>query len=220
MFAYPAKAEVNQVVPKSKIYGNAKVPARIEKLFVSQLEKIVWSYKLSVESTNLAATDTVTELEVFSLYLKGNELSEDVLARIDSGIHHPIIFRVYTNDSVRFLSAYKRPSEADSSKSVTSEYFGTDWIKLSSDAGTRLLFPTALDLDGLYEKLLAPLLPLPPRAGETIRAQVERVCEAKKLHREIVRLESRLRKEKQFNRKVETNRDVNELKAQLALLEV
>ncbi|MFN2366049.1 MAG: DUF4391 domain-containing protein [Desulfurivibrionaceae bacterium] len=40
MFAYPAKAEFNRVVPKIKIYANAKPSKRVKTLFVAQVEEI------------------------------------------------------------------------------------------------------------------------------------------------------------------------------------
>jgi len=219
MFHFPAKAAVNRIVPKSKIYGHVKVPGRIERLFVSQIEKIVWSHKLSTESTNLAETDLVREIEVFTLYLKGIELDEAILATIDEGIAHPILFRIQSADAVRFVTAHKRPSDADSARWVTSEYFGTDWIKLHVEGEATLPFPTALDLEGLYEKLLHPLLPLAARPGEALRDQIDRVSVVKKLRRDISRLQNRIHKEKQFNRKVDLNRELQKWMEDLECLE-
>ena len=71
------------------------------------------------------------------------------------------------------------------------------------------------DLEALYAQLLAPLLPYPPRLGESLQAQIDRTAEIEGLKRELERCEARLAKEKQFNRKVAMNAEKRELNGQL-----
>ena len=78
--------------------------------------------------------------------------------------------------------------------------------------------PLHLDLAGLYEQMLRRLLPLPPRAGETLKAQVERLGQLRSKQNECRKMEARLQKEQQFNRKVELNAQLRQLKLELANL--
>jgi hypothetical protein len=78
--------------------------------------------------------------------------------------------------------------------------------------------PTALDLGHLYAALFAPLLPLPPRAGEDLPSHLAR-CEAfLRLRRQADQLTAKLHREKHFARKVELNQQLRPLQAELTAL--
>ena len=115
-----------------------------------------------------------------------------------------------------FIAAYKRPSEVESAKSVVDTcYCETPW----QSAGVALPpLPVALDLRGLYEQMLRRLILLPPRPGESLRDHVERVNQIHVKETECRRLDARLRREPQFNRKVEINAVLRVRQAELAQL--
>ena len=94
MFIYPAKAEFNRTRPKVKIYANAKPAKSVKAKFVSQVSEIVWKYKLSPETTNLAARGGFSEIQVFEITLKAQELDIEVLMAIDKAIPYPILYRL------------------------------------------------------------------------------------------------------------------------------
>jgi len=71
--------------------------------------------------------------------------------------------------------------------------------------------PIALDLNGLYAALIQPLLPIAARYGESLSEATERLNQVTKIQREIATLETRLRKEQQFNRKLEIRRVLMQL---------
>jgi hypothetical protein len=72
-----------------------------------------------------------------------------------------------------------------------------------------------MDLGQLYDRLLEGLIPFSRRPGEIIKALVGRVERIRLKQRELERCESRLRKEKQFNRKVAINAELRDLKQEL-----
>src|SRR5690625_5022297 len=78
--------------------------------------------------------------------------------------------------------------------------------------------PIALHLGGLYEQLLYRLIPLPARSQETLAELIERVEQAQAKQREVDKMTVRLAKEKQFNRKVESNAQLRQLKKDHAAL--
>lgn len=215
MFAYPKQAEINRVVPKTKIYAHAKVSKRIKELFVTQVEEILWKYKLSPETINLPARNGINEIQVFEIALKTPELDVDVLQAIDRAIPFPLVFQLTHEGQVRFAAAYKRPSDADASKWVIEASFQTE---LQPADAERLPLPVALDLAGLYEHIVRCHIPLPPRSGEGLAGHVARFngIEAKKKRRQ--QLETWLGQEKQFNRKVELNAALRSLSQELETL--
>lgn len=212
MFAYPKQAEFNRVLPKSKIYAHAKPGKAVKNLFVSQIGEIVWKYKLSPETINLPARHGITEIQVFEIALKTEELDEDVLRTIDKAIPFPILFQLTHGDRICFATSYKRPSDADSTKWVIEASFVTDWQPAAQE---RPSLPVALDLASLYEHLIRRHLPLPQRTGESIRDHVARFTAIQAKEKECQQLEARLNKEKQFNRKVEMNAALRSLRAEL-----
>lgn len=141
------------------------------------------------------------EIQIFSIALKGDELKPEVLRCIDLAIPFPIIFELRFDGKVKPVAAFKRPSEADASKWVVSEYFEGCWTAADTE---RKPLPVVLDLETLYNHLLAPLMPYPVRPGEDLQTQVERMERIRLMRRELERCEARLRKEKQFNRRRST----------------
>ena len=215
LFNYPRQAAFERTLPKNKIYEHAKPSSAVREQFIKQVDKIVWQYKLAPETVNLPARPSVPEIQIFSIALKTPELSEDVLRCIDQAIPFPIVYQLMFEECIKAKAAYKRPSDADVNKWVVDSYFETDWLPSDTE---RSELPVALDLAGLYEQMLRRLLPLPPRAGETLKAQVERLGQIRSKQNECRKMEARLQKEQQFNRKVELNAQLRQLKLELANL--
>lgn len=215
LFAYPKQAKFGRILPKNKIYEHASPSPALKALFVEQVEQIVWQYKLAPETINLPAKPAVPEIQIFDITLKTPELDHDVLRCIDKAIPFPIIFQLYHGNRIQPIATYKRPNEADSSKWVIDGYFAGEWQSLDMP---RQPLPVALDMQGLYEQLLRKLLSLPPRDQETLKHQVERLNQWRSKQNEYQKLQARLNKEKQFNRKIEINAKLRCLKTELEQL--
>jgi len=112
-------------------------------------------------------------------------------------------------DRVRVVAAYKRLSEADSTKWVVGEYFATEWLPADT---TRSPLPVALNLASLYEQILRQLMPVAGKPGETLQSLAERHRLMAVKQRELARLETQLKREKQFNRKVQLNATARSVK--------
>ena len=121
---------------------------------------------------NLAATKAVSEIQVFGIGLRNGKLDEDVLRAIDRAIPFPLIFELSWSGKRKAVAAFKRPSDADSTKWVVSAYFATDW---ASDDAPRRPLPVALNLGGLYDGLLTALMPNAAGSGEDIQVRVARM---------------------------------------------
>jgi hypothetical protein len=219
LIAYPKQAAFGRVLPKNKIYEHSGANTRLKELFVEQVEQIVWQYKLAPETINLPARPGVPEIQIFSIQLKSTELHEDVLRCIDGAVKFPILFELHQGQGdqakTQVVSAYKRPSDLDASRWVLSGYFASDWLPAAT---ARTAMPLALDMAHLYAALLQGLIPLPARPQEPLAEWVARVELASAKRREVEKTQARLDKEKQFNRKVEINAILRQLKTELEQL--
>jgi hypothetical protein len=219
LIAYPSQAAFGRVLPKNKIYEHSGANTRLKDLFVEQVEQIVWQYKLAPETINLPARPGVPEIQIFSIQLKSTELHEDVLRCIDGAVQFPILFELNRGQGdqaqTQVVATYKRPGEADASRCVLSSYFSSDWLPA---AGARTAMPLTLDMAQLYSALLQGLMPLPARSQESLADWVARVELAAVKRREVEKTQAKLAKEKQFNRKVEINAHLRNLKLELNCL--
>lgn len=215
LYQFPKSAAFGRAVAKSKIYEHAGVNTKLKERFVRDIDKILWAYKLSPQTINIPASQNVHELQVFTVDLKVPNLSVEVLHTIDKAVPSPIIFELNYNGKQRYIAAYKRVSEADKTKWVISGYFETQWYSASDK---RKELPMVLNMAALYQAILKSIISLPVRDGEGMEQLVDRVDQLKLKEREAAHLSSRIRKEKQFNRRVELNRTLSMLKKDISQL--
>ncbi|WP_305420334.1 DUF4391 domain-containing protein [Photobacterium leiognathi] len=217
-----------QKIPKETIYQQASPTHAVRQLFVSQVEHITWRYKLSADTLNVAANGDVPEIQVFDIQLKADcdALDRQVLETLDKAIPSNIFYRIFNANERRpqlqCVMAYKRANKRDTDVMVVQDYFSSEWTALpvveSVTEATQKL-PVVLNMAGLYTELLRSLLPVPARSGERIDEQLSRISELSALHGKLTQLQGQQRKEKQFNRKVEMNSQINQLKQQIRSLQ-
>lgn len=214
-FEYPKSAAFGRVLPKTKIYDHAQAGTRLKQLFVDQVEQVVWRYKLAPETINLAATKDITEIQVFGVTLRSASLDEEVLRAIDNAIPYPLIFELVHSGRRKAIAAFKRQSGADSQKWVVSDYFATDW---ELEDNPRKPLPTALNLGGLYHRLLTALMPPEAEASEPLEGRVRRIEALRAKEREVDRIKQRLGREQQFNKRVAINAELRAAINELSVL--
>ena len=208
LFDYPTKARFANKLPKNKLYENASVNTKLKDKFVNQIEKIVWQYKLAPDTLNLDATNKVPEIQVFDIFLKTKEVDQTLLEVIDKAIPLPIIFQIHKGNKVKIKAAYKRPSESANNKWVIESYFESEWLDKYS---TKQPMPQALDLGKLYEQILKSLMPVEitsSKTTQTIDEQVGIINQINSLQKELDKLNSKYKKEKQRNRQFEINKQI------------
>lgn len=70
LFAFPQKAAFGRMVSKEAIYRHGTLSTTARDLFVRQVERITWQYKLAPETINIPATFAVPEIQVFRIQLR------------------------------------------------------------------------------------------------------------------------------------------------------
>ena len=212
LYEYPLSTRFGRVIPKSRIYEYSRANTQLQKKFVQEIEGINWAYKLSPDTLNIEANGDVKEIQVISIKLYSNQISEETLKAIDNAIPFPIIYELSFLDKIQTVASYKRLSEADPTKWVLGDYFWTGWLPMTT---IRNQLPTAIDMSVLYEKILKSLLPINAREAEPLKDHVNRISQVDIKQKEIARLQTRIKKEKQFNRKVELNKQLKNLRCEL-----
>lgn len=235
LYEWPRAAAFGRVIPKNKIYEHSGANTALKDLFVRDVDRIIWSHKLSPETLRLEPNKKVPEIQVFRIIVRTATLDHDVLRAIDKAIPFPMIFELVHAGRVKVTAAYKRPSEADSARWVVGDYFEGDW---QPEDASRSPLPVALNMGTLYEQLLQPLVAgqtarLIPGMGEVPQtpftfAKAERPvslevriaqAEAIKVQtREVERIKARLGREKQFNKRVAINAELRAAKLELERL--
>lgn len=92
MIGLPKTTEFNKRIPKQKFYENMDISPVLKKVFVEQVKIIYWRNKIAASTTNLAAGNDVTELEVFEVRLSSPVLDDSLLRQIDKEIPYHILF--------------------------------------------------------------------------------------------------------------------------------
>jgi hypothetical protein len=215
LFSYPKSAQFGRVIPKSKIYKYANANAALKELFITQVDQIVWKYKLAPETTNLPAAKSINEIQVIAISLKLATFHTDVMRAIDHAIPFPIIFEVTHSHRSQTIAAFKRRSEANALKWVVSDYFKSEWA--ASDT-MRTVLPVVLDLASLYDKVLTALMPEQPLVEDNIQARINRMEAIKCKELEVGRIKCHLKREKQYNKRVSINAALRLAKKELAQL--
>ena len=216
LFDWPGTARVESRIPRDRLFRAAGGGKAIRAHYEDQVDRIDWAYKLFERSVNLPASGGVDEIEIFRVTLRGDRIDDRVLAHIDKAIPHPILFELIRHapdgDEVQVAAAYKRRSEADRTQTVTMESWRGAWIPVDR---APVPLPQAASLEGLYAGLLRSLWPYAPRGGESLRAQAERLSRIATQGKAVERLQVKLRREGDFARKTEINRELRMAEAAL-----
>lgn len=215
---YPATTEVGQVIAKSRFYDQGNANARIQRLFTQEIEKIIWANKLSPATLNIDAGKDVAEIQIFHLITRTNTLNTDILAYIDRLIPSPIIFESHhPNGSIYQTATYKRQNLADKDKLVLDDYYTSKDLANVPSAD----LPILPNLDELYAYFIHTLLPCPAPTGSFASNLPQNLQKARQIHqlqKQLTRLTAKLAKEKQFNRKVQINSEIQAIQRQLNLV--
>ena len=213
MLGLPKSTEFNRRIPKQKFYENLTVSPALKRVFVEQIKVIWWRNKIAAATMNLAAGDTVTEIEVFEVCLSAPQLDEAVLRQIDKEIPYHILFLLEYEGKYQAWTAYKEAAGSGTNAFRVGTYYHTDWMEESA-------LPLKLDglsTDKVYENFVRQIAgDTLSQTGETLRESVERDKRRQELQKQIAALQVKIRREKQFNRQVEMNSKVKKLKKELS----
>lgn len=216
MFGFPASTEFGKRIPKQKFYENIDITPTLKRVFVEQIRLIYWRNKLATTTLNLAAGDAVKEIEVFEVLLNAPQLDEAVLRQIDREIPYHILFILTYDGKAQAWIGYKEAAASGSNAFKVSRYYHTDWVP-EDELRFRV---DGLSMDAVYENLVRQIAGdvLQADSGESLQASVERDETRWQLEKQIAALESKMRKEKQLNRRMEINAELKRLRKEISVI--
>jgi hypothetical protein len=195
-FKLPAAAFVNKFIPKNKFYEKAALSAKLQKEFIDKIQKITWKYKLAESTVGITKTDKVIEIQIFEIELKSQVIPKNVLNVIDKAIPYQILYRfTYKGNAAYGITLKGSQSE---------NYYFSDWNE------EKYFDFTGIDLEKVHQKLIKTFIPTEVQTKSSFNEMIETDNTIKALENEIDALGSRISKEKQFNRKVELNKILQE----------
>ncbi len=204
-YDFPKTAYYGKIISKKTLYSHSKITAKTKNLFIKQIEKIIWAYKLSPETTNLATSKNIAEIQVLKIQQKTQQISPTILRTIDKAILSPILFIQQYQDQQCYAIAYKHNNNI-------SDYFTSNWsTPQSKPEQQKPNFPTAINLQSLYQSFIIDQIPHPPRQKETLEQLIKRTQQIKNLEKQINQLQKRIKTTKQFNKKVELNQNLRQI---------
>ena len=213
MLGLPKSTEFNRRIPKQKFYENLTVSPALKRIFVEQIRVIWWRNKIAPSTMNLAAGETVTEIEVFEVCLSAPQLDEAVLRQIDKEIPYHILFLLEYEGKYQAWTAYKEAAGSGTNAFKVGTYYHTDWME---EAALPLKLD-GLNTDKVYENFVRQIAgeALTSGAGETLKESVERDKRRQELQKQIAALQVRVRRERQLNKQVQLNVELKRLKKEL-----
>jgi hypothetical protein len=214
MIELPTSTVFGRRIPKRKFYENITISPQLKRVFVEQIVQITWRNKIAPTTVNIAAGETVKEIEVFSIRLNQRNLDTKVLSQIDKEIPYHILFLLEYDENTQAWIGYKEESQMKSGTFKPAIYYRTEWLPVEN---------LTLKLDGLntntvYENLIRQVAGERLAMDMDIKKAVSLDERRQKLKREIAALEEKIQWEKQFNRQVELNGELKQLRAELLAL--
>lgn len=213
MMTLPKTTEFNRRIPKQKFYENLSVTPELKRIFIDQIKTIYWRNKIAPATMNLAAGETVTEIEVFEVRLSAPQLDVSVLKQIDKEIPYHILFLLEYEGKYQAWTAYKEAAASGSSAFKVGTYYHTDWL-------TERELPLKVDglnIDTVYDNFVRQIAgdALRSENTETLKESVERDARRQEMQKQIAALQAKVRKEKQLNKQVQLNAELKRLKREL-----
>ena len=198
----PETALVNKFIAKTRFYEKASLSSKLQNEFINKIQKITWKYKLAENTIGISKTDNVTEIQVFEIELKEQIIPKNILKVIDKAIPYQILYQFVYKDNIAYGITLKE-------NNIGQNYYFSEWNE-------KIIFDfTGIDLEKVYQKLIKAFIPDDVKNQGDFDAIVDADSRIKSLKKEISTLERKIKKEKQFNRKVELNKFLLERQKQL-----
>jgi hypothetical protein len=201
MFNLPKSTSVDKFIPKTAFYNKLNIATSVKEEFVNTIDKITWKNKLSEETLGITKTDDIEEIQIFELILKSKNIPKNVIRTIAKNIPYPILFKIiYKEEFYYSIGLYEN-------KKLVDLYF-SEW---NDDLNLNF---SGINLSLVYEKIVKELIK-EQQNEQKFDIIIETSNKKKNLEKEITLLQSKIRSEKQFNKKVELNKQLFQKKTEL-----
>lgn len=211
-FQLPIQAKKNKSIPKNSFYDYASTKQK--QFFVEVIDKIKWQYKLAPDTINLQGEE-VQEIQIFEISLKKKKDIDIVLSVIEKAIPYHIIFIISYDNDIMLYTSQKHAHPVNENNAVVDWVFKTEWFKKSQN---KYRLSLKNNLDEVYRDFCFQLSNNSDLTKKDLKELIEKERKLQELNNKITRIESEIKRTKQFNKKQPLNSELNELKRELLYL--
>lgn len=213
---YPQSTIVNRVVPKTMFYKFMEVNPRMKTRFVNDVVNITWLYKLAASTLNVTDVEDMKEIEVFVVNLKQPDCPTDLFSFIDTNMPHHIVFVLVHDNHAMLLINYKDWVDDTHTKFKITQAFTSPWVSLD-----RLLLQIeGQSLPRIYDNFVAQVSGIGEHKAGCMADIVALKKQIAAVEAELKSLEKRMRKEPQFDRQMQMNKQVKAKRKELDSLKM
>lgn len=219
----PDSCFIGNTVYKKLFYENADLSTSDKSLFTDTINKVTWLYCLKPETINIPdykdEMRDYPEIEVIEVLIHKDYKLKRIAEIIMRTIPYPMLLIFKLEGKRKFYVAHQRISQSDSSKNTIEEFTATDWLESDSALFDKLdvkqmrftnfyaLYSDIVDAISIYNlsAIMATDDNITGAKARELSTQIEDI------EQEIIRLRSKLKRETQFNRKMELNIEIKRL---------
>ena len=216
-FNLPQSCFIGKQIYKKQFYDNADMSTADKKLFAEGVEKITWFYSLRPDTINLKTyadeTREYKEIEIIEAQLTADKGAARIAEIILRAIPYPMLLMLKCEGKTACFAAHQHTNPNDVSQNTLEDIIKTPWLEDAKEIEARLdfkklsfknclaLYTDIVDTISIYnaQKLLGDERKL---TGAEARELTEKVEE---INGRIAVLKEELKKETQFNRRMEIN---------------
>ena len=156
-----------------------------------------------------------SQIEVFEIRLTSPDLDEDILRLIDREIPYHILFLLEYDGKYQAAMGYKEAASSSKAAFKVERYYRTEW--LTEELPLHL---EGLTIDAVYENFIRQIAGdrLTSNENTTLKESVEQQKQREQIEKQIAALETKMKKEKQLNRKMELKAEIKRLKNEVVVI--
>jgi hypothetical protein len=176
---------------------NRRVPKKRFKAELTNVDTVIWLYKISAGTADFRYGDMIEEIQVFEVVFKNELVVKREFVVIQRRIPYPILF--ISHGKSYFI--------------VEGELLESD--RLFIDGDNLALERRSAKLTELYEDIAAAFIPIKRGKAESIAELVARYRRLREQEKKIKILQRKVDAEKQPNKRIELNENLKRLKAEM-----
>lgn len=211
---FPSTTIVNKPVPKNAFYGRSG-DSSLREFLTREFESIVWLYKLAPATLNVEDGEYVREIDVFYCRMKENEYSIKPFCAMDELLPRHTIFIIEHGGKFDLLMHHKEMSVVHGEQKWKC---GVSEIQRDIRIDADTLNIQGQSMDAVYNGLLSQISGLSASTKEEYKELVDIRKQIESIQKQILMLQKRIKAEKQFNRQMELNTEVRQLRKEITLL--
>jgi hypothetical protein len=209
---FPQSTIVNKVVPKNAFYGRSAQKTWLKDLLTREFDSIVWLYKLTAHTLNVADGDKVQEIDVFLCKMKEDLYSINSFCGMDELLPRHTMFVIEYGEHTDLLMHYKEKTLVRGEEKWK---LGDTELLRDVDLSELHIQLTGSSLDSVYAGLLGQVSKLNTLSNSEYEQAAAQRKKNLQMQKQLETLEKKCRAEKQPRRKYELYQQILKIKEQL-----